>query len=296
MDKLDKEKYQQAGEIGRDVREWSKTLIKPGISFLDLANKIESRIAKLGAEIAFPVNICVNDITAHYAPGYRDESVIGANDVVTVDLGAHVDGFISDTAYTVDLSGKHKKMLKANQEALDAAIELVAPGVSVSEIGHRVQELIISAGYKPIENLTGHEIKQYDLHAGLSIPNIDVPYDRKIKKDMILAIEPFATNGLGRVIESPRTEIYSLIEPKSVRMNEARILLRELAERRKLPFAARWFTDKINPMRLELALRKMASMKILKTHPVLHEKEKGIVSQFEHTMIVTSSGCEVTTI
>ncbi len=296
MDKEDRERYLRAGEIGRDVREWSKSLIKSGVSVLELADKIEKKIKDSGAGLAFPVNVCLNDITAHYAPKFNDETVIEKDDVVTVDLGAHIDGFISDTAYTIDLSGEHKDLLKVNQEALEKAIEMVAPGVSVSDIGAAVQKTITDAGFKPIENLTGHEIKKYDLHAGLSVPNIRVPYDWRITEGMVLAIEPFATDGVGRVGESQHAEIYSLLEEKPVRMREARILLRELSARRKLPFAKRWFTEKINPMRLELVLRKMVSSGVLKKHPVLHENGGGFVSQFEHTMIVSSDGCEVTTL
>ncbi|MEA1924594.1 MAG: M24 family metallopeptidase, partial [Candidatus Altiarchaeota archaeon] len=162
--------------------------------------------------------------------------------------------------------------------------------------GAAVQKIMVDAGFKPIENLTGHEIKKYELHAGLSVPNIRVPYDWRIKEGMVLAIEPFATDGVGRVAESQHAEIYSLLEEKPVRMREARILLKELSGRRKLPFAKRWFTEKINPMRLELVLRKLVSSGVLKEHPVLHEKGKGVVSQFEHTMIVSSGGCEVTTL
>ncbi len=296
MDKEDLESYLEAGRIGRDVREWSRSLIKPGSSLLELADRIESRIRDSGSGIAFPVNVCLNDITAHYAPKFNDDSVIQKDDVVTVDLGVHVDGFISDTAYTVDLSGKYKELLKVNQEALGEAIELIAPGVSVSEIGATVQKIMTDAGFKPIENLTGHEIKQYSLHAGLSVPNIKVPYDWRIKEGMVLAVEPFATNGVGRVMESQHAEIYSILEEKPVRMREARILLKALSERRKLPFAKRWFAEKINPMRLELVLREMASAGVLKKHPTLRERGGGIVSQFEHTMIVTSDGCEVTTL
>jgi len=138
-------------------------------------------------------------------------------------------------------------------------------------------------------------VKRYDLHAGISIPNIEVPYDWKIKEGMVLAIEPFATDGYGRVIESKRAEIFSLLESRPTRMREARILLNEIEKRKKLPFAERWFAKKINPMKLSLILRDLVSNKILKAHPILHEKEKGIVSQFEHTMIVTEDGCEVTT-
>lgn len=287
--------YREAGKISIKVREWSKELVKPGAKILDIAEGIENKIKGLGGEIAFPVNICINDITAHYTPKYNDQRVISKEDVVTIDIGVHIDGYIADTAYTIDLSGNYEELLKANELALEDAINLVKPGVSVSEIGKAVQRAINSAGFKPIENLTGHEIKQYELHAGISIPNIPVRHDQKLREDMVIAIEPFATNGYGRVIESKHAEIFSLLKSRPTRMREARILLNEVEKRKKLPFAERWFAKKINPMKLNLILRNLAASEILKAHPVLHEKEKGIVSQFEHTVIVTEDGCEVTT-
>ncbi|OYT40929.1 MAG: type II methionyl aminopeptidase [Candidatus Altiarchaeales archaeon ex4484_43] len=295
MEEKELKAYREAGKIAVEVREWSKNLIKGGTRLLDIAEKIEKKITDMGGGIAFPVNICINDITAHYTPKFNDESVIGENDIVTIDLGAHVDGYIADTAYTIDLSGRYEKMLSANRDALDKAIDLVKPNVSVSEIGKTVQKTLKDAGFKPIENLTGHEVKQYDLHAGLSIPNIEVPYKWKIKEGMVLAIEPFATDGYGRVIESKRAEIFSLQRIKPTRMREARMLLSEIERRKKLPFAERWFCKKINPIKLSLILRDLVSNEILNAHPVLHEKGKGMVSQFEHTMIVTEDGCEVIT-
>jgi methionyl aminopeptidase len=295
MDDEELEAYRKAGEIAVKAREWSRGLIKEKSKLLDIAEKIEKKILDLGGGIAFPVNICLNDVTAHYTPKFNDESVIKEGDVVTIDLGAHVDGFIADTAYTIDLSGNYGKMLEANEDALDKVIGLVKPNISVSELGRTVQKTLVDAGFKPIENLTGHEVKKYDLHAGLSIPNIEVPYDWRIREGMVLALEPFATDGLGRVIESKRAEIFSLLEAKPTRMREARMLLNEVVKREKLPFAERWFSKKINPMKLGLVLRDLVSSEILKAHPTLHEKEKGIVSQFEHTVIVTEDGCEVTT-
>ncbi len=295
METRELEAYRKAGKIASEVKEWSKKLIKENAKILNLAEQIEKRILSLGGQIAFPVNICINDITAHYTPRFNDATILGKDDVVSVDLGVHVDGYIADTAYTVDLSGKYKKMLEVNKKALEEALKLVAPGVSVAEIGKKVQEVITSEGFKPIENLTGHQVEQFDLHAGITIPNIDVPYEKKIEEGMVLALEPFVTDGYGRVIESKQVEIFSFLEEKPTRIREARILLKKIEERESLPFAARWFSKEIPPMRLELALRDLVNRKILKDHPTLHEKEKGVVSQFEDTIIVTKDGGEVTT-
>ncbi|MFH0859978.1 MAG: type II methionyl aminopeptidase [Candidatus Altiarchaeota archaeon] len=288
------ESYRKAGGIAKEVREWSRSLVKADASILEIAERIEAKIRET-ADVAFPTNICINDVTAHYTPKFDDKTTLSKKDVVSVDLGVHVDGYIADTAYTVDLSGNYSKLLDANRKALQESIELVKPGESVNTIGGAVQRIITGAGFKPIENLTGHEVRQYDLHAGLHIPNIRVPYDWKIEEDMVLALEPFATDGYGRVVESKYAEIYSLMGMKPTRLKEARILMNEVEPREGLPFAARWYSKKINPLRFNLALKEMVSKGILREYPTLHEKEKGIVSQFEHTVLVTSDGCEVLT-
>ncbi|MFC2162915.1 type II methionyl aminopeptidase [Candidatus Altiarchaeota archaeon] len=295
MEPAELKSYRDAGKIASTVRKWSAKLVKPGAKLVDIADSIEKRITDDGGGLAFPVNVCVNDVTAHYAPKHGDDTVLTGQDVVSVDLGVHLDGYIADTAYTVDLAGEYGKLLEINEAALEAAISLVKPGLSVSEIGSKVQDTITSAGFKPIENLTGHEVKQYDLHAGLSVPNIKVPYDWKMEEGMVLAFEPFATDGAGRVIESKRAEIYSLTDPKPTRNREARKLLKTLHDRGELPFAARWYAGKVSPLRLNIILNQLAQEDILKSYPPLHEKAKGMVSQFEHTLIVTSDGCEVTT-
>ena len=295
MDDKELENYRKAGKIASEVREWSHELVKPGAKALDIAEKVEAKILEMGALIAFPVNVCINDVTAHYTPRFNDETRLEKTDLVSVDLGAHIDGYIADTAYSVDLSKKYAKLIKADQEALSAAIELVKPGTLVADLGKAVYETITAAGYKPIENLAGHEMKQYELHAGLSIPNISVPYKLKLEEGMVLAIEPFATDGAGRVIESKQAEIFSLMIPRPTRNRDARTVVEEVTERKGLPFAERWMTKKIPPLRLDLAMRDLLSNGTLRAYPTLHEKEKGVVSQFEHTVIVTADGCEVTT-
>jgi methionyl aminopeptidase len=295
MEKKELEAYRKAGKIASEVREKSRELVKANAKLLTLAEKIEKMITDAGGMLAFPVNLCVNDITAHYTPKLDDESVLTKDDLVSVDLGVHIDGYIADTAYTIDLSKKYKDLVKANQEALDNALDLMKPGMEISNIGKTVQDTIKAAGFKPIENLTGHQMEQYTLHAGLAIPNIEVPYSRRIEEGMVFAVEPFATNGYGRVVESRNSEIFSLLEPKPTRNRDARDIISKVEDRESLPFAERWVAKKIPPLRMSLAMRELVSNGSLRAYPTLHEKEKGVVSQFEHTVIITKDGCEVTT-
>ena len=285
----------KAGKIAKDVMAKSTKLIKPGARHLEAADTIEKMIKDEGGKIAFPTNISINDVAAHQIPKFQDKLEFGEKDIVKVDIGVHIDGYIADTAITIDLSGEYSDMLEVNRKALDAAIELIKPGASISQIGEVVQQIITSAGYKPIENLSGHELKQYDLHAGLNIPNIKTPHDWTIEEGMVLAIEPFATDGAGHVIESPKPEIFSVTEERPIRMREARMLLKALKERGELPFAARWYAKKFNPMKLALILNQLTLAEIIHSYPPLHDKNQGMVSQFEHTVIVQEDSVQVTT-
>ena len=288
------EEYRKAGKIASEVREWSKSMIKPGAKALDVAEAIEERIKENGAGIAFPCNVSLNDIAAHYTPPAKDTLTFSENDLVTIDLGAHIDGYIADTAYTIDLSGENSDLVEASEAALEAAISKVRAGVSVSDIGEAVENEIRSQGFKPIENLTGHQLENMSLHAGIAIPNIKVPFDKQLEEGMAFAIEPFATNGRGRVIEGNRTEIYSYLRTVPTRSQEGKKLIQFAEEREGLPFPERWFKD-MNQFKLKMALRELTQRDALHGYPVLHEAQKGLVSQAEHTVIVEKDGCSVTT-
>ncbi len=288
------EEYKKAGKIASEVREWSRSLIKPGAKALDVAEAIENKIKNKGADISFPCNVSLNEVAAHYTPTAKDELVFGESDLVTIDLGTDVDGYIADTAYTIDLSGKNQKLVEASEAALDAAIATVRDGASVSKIGEAVENEIRSRGFKPIENLTGHQLLQYELHGPMAIPNIKVPFDKKIEEGQVFAIEPFATNGKGRVVEGNRIEIYSFLRVVPTRLPEGKKVMEYADGRQGLPFAERWFSD-MNQLKLKMALRELSTRGALHGYPVLHEAEKGLVSQSEHTVIVEKDGCTVTT-
>jgi len=293
------EKYKLAGKIASEVRNYGVSLLKPGANFLDIANEIESKIIDKGAGLAFPVNIAVNEIAAHYSPKHDDAISLHKGDVVKLDIGAHIDGYIADTAVTIEIENNNfSEMIKASSDALDAAIDLLKPGLAINEIGKVVQKTITSYGFRPIDNLTGHSMQRYVLHAGMSIPNIDDEiYSSKPKVGDVLAIEPFATNGAGHVVSGPGSNIYLCKESLKqilIRDKEAKIIFEKINnEFKTLPFAQRWVKKKFSYN--DMALRKLSFIGLVKHYPQLIDARKGIVTQKEHTVIVTESGCEVIT-
>lgn len=286
--------WRKASKIAAQARDFGKTLIKPGVLLKEVAEKIENKIIDLGGKPAFPVNISMNHIAAHYTPIPTEETKF-KDELVKLDVGVHVDGAIGDTALTVDLSEKNKELVKASEDALEAAIKVIKDGVTLGEIGKAVEEAIIKKGFKPIKNLSGHSLEIYDLHSGLTIPNFDTGDKTKLKEGMIIAIEPFATTGSGLIEEGSNAEIYRLINPRPLRNPTSRNILKEIESYKGLPFCARFLAKKFPLMHVNIALREMNNQEMLKLYPVLPEVSKGLVSQAEHTVLVTKTGCEILT-
>ncbi len=297
-------KYLEAGRIAAIVLDETVKRVEAGVKVLDICEYAERRIRELGGEPAFPCNISINDEAAHYTPLIGDEKRVPHDAVVKIDLGVHVDGYIADTAATVDLSGRYSDLLDAAREALEKALELVEPGTPIKRVSEVIARIIRSKGYQPIRNLTGHSLDRFLVHAGEIIPNVpDEPAPGEFKPGRAYAIEPFATNGEGLVREKEPITIYSLNperpSPRAARLRqEERRLLAEIVQRfRTLPFTERWLdasryggVDK-----LRLYLRKLWRTRMLIGYPVLVEVAGGIVSQFEHTVLVLKDGVIVTT-
>ncbi|WP_049947835.1 type II methionyl aminopeptidase [Candidatus Halobonum tyrrellensis] len=282
-------KYREAGEILTTVVEEGREMVEPGATHLEVAEHIEARIREEGGGIAFPVNISVDEEASHATAGRDDDTEFG-DDLVCLDVGVHVDGYIADAAVTVDLAGE-AELVEAAEEALDAAVAAAGPGVPVGEIGAEIESVIEAYDYTPIYNLSGHGVERYDAHTGPNIPNRGVDRSVELQPGQVVAIEPFATDGRGKVGEGSHEQIYERTGDRSVRNRTARQVLEEIEEFDGLPFAARWLSSS----RAEMALRRLKTNGVIKGYPVLKEEDGRLVSQAEHTMVVTDDGVELTT-
>ncbi|MFC7077053.1 type II methionyl aminopeptidase [Haloarcula halophila] len=284
------EKCREAGEILAQVRDEAAERVEVGASHLELAEWAEDRIRELGGEPAFPVNISIDEEAAHATPSRDDDATFG-EEMVNLDIGVHVDGWLADTAVTVDLSGQDD-LAAASEEALDAALDIAGPGVDVGEIGAAVEDVIEGYGFNPVVNLTGHGLGHWEQHTAPNIPNREVQQGAVLETGDVVAIEPFATDGGGKVQEGADEEIFALEREGNVRNRQARQVLDQITEEfRTLPFAARW----LDSSRAEMALRRLQQQDIVHGYPVLKEQDGYYVSQKEHTVIITEDGCEVTT-
>ena len=284
------EKYREAGRILAKVFREARSKIDVDVPVIEVAEFVEKAIRNKGAQPAFPCNISRDRMAAHYTPGPRDQSTFGES-MIKLDIGVHLDGYIADAAITVDLSG-HPDLVEASQAALDAAIELVTAGVNTAKIGAAIEQAIAGYGFKPVANLTGHGLERYSSHAEPIIPNKVLDKGVTLKEGDVIAIEPFATNGSGRISEAHLTEIFGFSGHRPVRLREARELSNEIQDKYKtLPFARRWLIGE----RIDYALTQLLRAGIIHSYPVLWEVEGALVSQAEHTIIVQEDGCEVTT-
>ncbi len=279
------DKYIQSGKIAAEALNYGKSLIKTGAKVKDVLEKVEERIVKLGGTPAFPAQISLNEFAAHCCSDALDETTL-KDQVVKLDVGVHIDGCIADTALTVDLSGKYGELVKASRDALDNALKIIKPGVSLGEIGRVIHETITKAGFSPIKNLSGHGLGEFAIHTPPSVPNFDNGNKNVLKEGDVIAIEPFASTGSGMVQESSPATVFTLIKDSGVRDPITRNILKEIKTYHELPFAKRWLEQKFTTNKTNFALKQLTNAECLHAHPPLFDSARGMVSQAEHSVIV----------
>lgn len=323
------EKYEKAGKIASKVRNEAAKKITAGMKVIDLVDWIESEIKSTGAGLSFPCNISINQIAAHYTSPPSDDTLFFNGDIVKIDLGAEVDGYISDTAVTVIVEGdnvepvdedgkalkmpgrlddgnsivtedeieERRKIIDASSSALENAISIIKDGITLNDVGAEVKKTMNDKGYNPIVNLTGHSLEQNNLHAGLSIPNYPDGSNHKLQEGDHIAVEPFATNGVGLVNDIPQHYIYSFLRNRPMRQPDSKRLINHIQKNLTyFPFAKRHLLSQYDEHKLNRAMRPLITSRSIYPYNALKEKTDGMVAQTEHTIIVEKDGCHVTTL
>jgi methionyl aminopeptidase len=281
------EQYRTSGRITREVRDVVAASAKPGASVVELCETIESEMVKRGGRPAFPTGIGVNHVTAHYAPQEDDKSVLNERDLVKVDYGVHVDGYVTDTSITLTFNPEHELMIEAAKSALQAAIEAVKRDKRVGEVGREILRVATRFGFKTIQNLTGHTLERFVVHAGKSIPNLYMPNMPSLKEGEVFAIEPFLTlqSAAGYVVDSPSVTIFSVAARKKTGERALDdFVTRVWDERKTLPFTPRWYAADFGRGSLDRMLKELVRRRVVKSYPTLVEASGSPVAQFEHTM------------
>ena len=288
------EKLRKAGKIAAQALQLGMDMVDDDVKLYDVAQEVEGYIRSHGAKLAFPCNLGINEIAAHYTPSPKDKLRFETGDVVKVDVGAHIDGYVGDTAGTVEVRTKnHTSLIESSKHARDVVMEFVGDGCPINEIGKAVDASIRNDGFLPISNLCGHQIEQYKLHAGLSIPNIDDGNTDEVEKGMILAIEPFATNGGGMMKTGKPGNVYRIIRERPIEDPALKDFYEFLKEEvSTFPFSDRWFDDP----KASFKVNKLLRHGIVSSYPQFIEIKKGCVSQWEHTVYVNGKRAEITTL
>jgi len=292
------EEYLRAGKIAAEVREMVRKKDWIGKSVYDICEEVEGEIKKRGAKCAFPVNTSINEIAAHYTAEPNDPITIKDTDMVKIDLGAQINGYIADTAVTVCYDAQFDGLIQAAEEALGNAMSMIKAGVKASDIGRTIETTIKQRGYKPIANLSGHSLDQYTIHAGKSIPNIWSIGGFSLSENSAYACEPFVTTeqGGGFVRNGQIRNIFAINSRKKTKHEEADRLLDFIWEEfNMLPFALRWITKEWDEKQAGELLDVLIKKKAIQAYPVLIEVNEQKVAQAEHTFIPLENGVTVTT-
>ena len=285
--------YVTAGKIASQVREYARTQDHTGRSLSEICNDIEQEILKKGGQPAFPVNVSLNDIAAHYTAVPNDPIIVKNTDVLKIDVGVHIDGYIADTAVTVSYDTKYQNLIDIAERALDEAIGISRSNTRVSEIGRIIEKTITKYGCKPIQNLSGHSLERYTIHAGKSIPNIwTIGHSFNLSVNNVYAIEPFVTtnDGQGVVYEGKIKNIFGIGSRKRTKEQKTDDFLEYLWNKFKtLPFALRWIVNEYEEKEALYLLEILVKKKNVHAYPILVEGANRIVVQAEHTIIPQES-------
>ena len=294
------ESYLRAGKIASEVREGARKKYHVGLTLLEICESVESQIRGMGAEPAFPVNTSLNDIAAHYTAEPNDSTTVKEGDVLKIDIGVQIDGYIADTAVTMCYDPKYDSLVKAAEAALAEAVRAARANTRAGDIGRVIEATITKFGFRPIQNLSGHSLQQYTVHAGKSIPNIGTRGSSfALLPNEAYAIEPFVTtkDGQGVVYEGKTRNIFGITSRKPVKDEEADKLLELIWSRyRTLPFAMRWLTDRYDEKDVRRLMETLIKKKNIHSYPILVEGHGKVVVQAEHTLIPSESSVSVITL
>jgi len=293
------EDYIKAGKIAGEVRENVRKKDWIGSTLTEICEYVESEIIKRGAKCAFPVNTSLNEVAAHYTAEPNDPKTVSDSDLVKIDLGAQINGYIADTAVTVNYDSQYDSLVQAAENALEVAMSMIKSGVKSKDVGRKIQNTIMDMGFKPIANLSGHSLDQYTIHAGKTVPNMWSIGSFDFSEDEAYACEPFVTakNGLGFVRNGKIKNIFALSSRKRTKDDEADKLLEFIWDNfNMLPFALRWIVKEWEEKEARRLLDILIKKKVVKAYAILVEASGKTVAQAEHTFIPTQTGVTVTTI
>jgi len=302
----------EAAEVHRQVRQNFQRWVRPGVTLMECAQRIESGTKALiqskGLERGwgFPTGLSLNHIAAHFTPNPGDKTVLNRNDVMKVDFGVHVHGRIIDCAFTVAFDPKFDDLLAAVKDATNTGIRAAGIDVRLTDIGEQIQEVMESYEVtidgkthpvKCIRNLNGHSLSPYRIHAGKTVPIVKNGDTTRMEEGEFYAIETFASTGRGHVVEDYETSHYmrNFEAPSNppLRMAKARELLSHLDKHfGTLAWCRRWL-EETGQSKYLLALKSLVDAEIVNPYPPLVDNNGAYTAQYEHTILLRPTCKEV---
>lgn len=286
MSDLDLSILEKLGALTRLIRKEVSEIPKVGVDITEIIDYVEKRIFDEGYLPAFPCTVSVNEVAAHYTV-FNEGHVLQKGDLIKIDFGISHEGYITDNAFTIEVeSNEHEKLMAANKEALDAVMDNIKIGTTMSELGKLVHDVAKKHGFETIQNLSGHQIARYKLHAGLNVPSYENNDLRAVTENMEFAVEPFFTYGEPKVKNCGPSNILHLINDKPVRDPIAKKILAHIREKYpKLPFSKRWLLDTFEKRKVLYALRVLKAHNIVYEYEALATVDGSMVTQYEDAVV-----------
>jgi methionyl aminopeptidase len=286
----------EAGRIASAARALGAARVVAGASLLEVCRAVEDEIERRGGALAFPVQTSRNDLAAHYCPSPEDTTVYATGDLAKLDIGVHVDGWVVDTALTVNVGDvpQNRALVDAARRALEAAIAVARAGVPVRALSAVIEQTIRGAGLQPVRNLCGHGVGRYVVHCAPPIPNVAGNSQDTLRAGAVVAIEPFATDGPGHVSEEGVPEIFRLDPASAATGAPHGDVVEAIRALSGLPFARRQLSA-FDRAAVEETLVWLKRHARLTAYPPLLQKGGRPVAQAEHTVYVGPDGVEVLT-
>ena len=293
--------YRTLGKIHDKIEDKILYTIKPGFNVFELCLFIENQISietssitnsiTSNKGIAFPVGININNCAAHYSPTATSSSdVFLLDDVVKIDYGIHIDGYILDAAFTVAFNDKHRPLLEASMKACMAGAKSFRHNKRLIEVTQSIIDAVPSQ-YGIIRDLCGHQIKPYTIHGGKVVPNVIIAYDMRALAGEIYTVEPFITTTKCPItyedtsIGNISHYMYNYFARPFDHANPVLNMLPTLKAYTTLAFNNRWLPERENSY-----LERLVSKKLYNSYPPIYERAKEAkIAQFETTLMVTNA-------
>ncbi|KAH6867397.1 peptidase M24, structural domain-containing protein [Thelonectria olida] len=311
--------YRKAAEVHRQVRQWVQENVKPGQTLNEIATGIEDGVrALLGnqglepgdclkAGMGFPTGLSLNHGVAHYTPNPgQKEIVLQHQDVMKVDYGVQINGWIVDSAFTMTFDPTYDNLLAAVKDATNTGIKAAGIDVRICDVSAAIQEAMESYEVeiggktypvKPVRDLCAHDIKHYRIHGGKSIPFIKNSDQTKMEEGEVFAIETFGTTGRGKLHDDVGIYGYGLRDdaPSQVALPfaSAKRLHKVIKEQFGTLVFCRRYLERLGLERYLAGLNCLVTHGVLEPYQPLADIKGSYSAQFEHTILLRESTKEV---